>query len=119
MLKACYRKLDAPQAEEQFLHPLGVLLRSPQHYLIAYDAKDLEQPSPRAKMFLIHRLEDVLMVEDSPSQLPAGASAAQLVQKQRLADFVRDPQPVKLKLRVWDYVLRLLEDNQIAPNQIF
>ena len=80
MLKACYRKLDAPQAEERFLHPLGVLLRSPQHYLIAYDAKDLEKPSPRAKMFLIHRLEDVLMVEDSPSQLPAGASAAQLVQ---------------------------------------
>ena len=120
VLKASYRKPDMPQHEERFLHPLGVLLRGPQHYLIAYDAKDLGRTAPPpAKMFLIHRLEDVLMLEDSPSQLPAGASVAQLVREQGLADFVRDTEPVTLKLRVWDYVLRLLEDHQIAPNQTF
>lgn len=117
VLKASYRKPDMPQAEERFLHPLGVLLRGPQHYLIAYDAKDLGRTVPPAKMFLVHRLEDALMLADSPSQLPAGANVAQLVREQGLADFVRDPKPVTLKLRVWDYVLRLLEDHQIAPNQ--
>lgn len=119
VLKACYRKPEATQAEERFLHPLGVLLRGPQHYLIAYDTKDLQQASPPAKMFLIHRLEDALMLEDRPSRLPAGASVARLVREQGLADFVRDPKPVQLKLRVWDYVLRLLEEHQIAPNQTF
>lgn len=117
VLKASYRKLEAPQAEERFLHPLGVLLRGPQHYLIAYDAKDLQQASPPAKMFLIQRLEDALMLEDSPSRLPTEASVVQLVREQGLADFVRDPKPVQLKLRVWDYVLRLLEEHQITPNQ--
>lgn len=117
VLRVSYHKPDTPESEERFLHPLGVLLRGPQHYLIAYDARDLRKATPPAKMFLMHRLEEVLMLADSPSQLPAGASVAQLVREQGLADFVRDPKPVTLKLRVWDYVLRLLEDHQIAPNQ--
>ena len=42
-----------------------------------------------------------------------------MVRQKGLADFVRDPELVTIRLRVWDYVLRLLEDNFIAPNQTF
>jgi len=100
------------------LHPLGVLLRGPQHYLIAYDETGLGREPPTAKMFLINRLEDAAVL-DEPSRVPAGVTVADLVRKEGLADFVRDPSLVTVKLRVWDYVLRLLQDNQIAPNQTF
>ena len=119
VLKAAYCKPDTAQAEERFLHPLGVLLRGPQHYLIAYDNRDLQQAKPPAKMFLIHRLEDVLVLNDQPSQLPPGVSLSKLVREEGLADFVRQPRLVTLKLRVWDYVIPLLEHNQIAPDQTF
>lgn len=119
VLKAAYRKPDTPQAEERFLHPLGVLLRGPQHYLIAYDDKELGQAQPPAKMFLIHRLEDVVALHDQPSQLPPGVSLSKLVREEGLADFVHNPKLVTLKLRVWGYVIPLLEHNQIAPDQTF
>jgi len=94
-------------------------MRGPQHYLIAYDEKDLGQPKPPAKMFLMLRLEDVAALVDEPARVPSGATVAGLVREQGLADFVREPEAVTVKLRVWDYVLRLLEDHQIAPNQTF
>ena len=119
VLKAMYRKPGTPQAEDRFLHPLGVLLRGQQHYLIAYDDKELGQAPPQEKMFLIQRLEDVAVLQDRPSQLPKGASVAALVRSKGLADFVRNPKPVALKLRAWGYVIALLEDNQMAPNQKF
>ena len=62
MLKAAYRKPESDQASDRRLHPLGIVLRGPQHYLIAYDEKDLGQDSPPAKMFLIHRLEDAAVL---------------------------------------------------------
>ena len=119
VLKAAYRKPDTPQAEERFLHPLGVLLRGPQHYLIAYDDKELGQTPPQEKMFLIQRMEDAAVLPDRPSQLPPGASLPPLVRDKGLADFVHQPQQVTLKLRVWGYVIPLLEHNQIAPDQTF
>ena len=119
VLKAAYRKPGSAQAEERFLHPLGVLLRGPQHYLIAYDDKELGQTPPQEKMFLIQRMEDVAVLPDRPSQLPPGASLPPLVRDQGLADFVHQPRLVTLKLRVWGYVIDLLEHNQIAPDQTF
>lgn len=118
VLKATYRKPGVEVLPDRFLHPLGVLLRGPQHYLIAYDQNDHGREKPPAKMFLINRLEDVAVL-DEPSKVPAGVTVADLVRKEGLADFVRDPSLVTVKLRVWDYVLRLLQDNQIAPNQTF
>ena len=118
VLKATYRKPDSEQANDRHLHPLGVLLRGPQHYLIAYDGNDLGKEKPPAKMFLINRLEDAAVL-DEPSRVPPNVTVADLVRKEGLADFVRDPSLVIVKLRVWDYVLRLLQDNQIAPNQTF
>ena len=118
VLKAVYRKPDSVQASDRRLHPLGILVRGPQHYLIAYDEKDLGRESPPAKMFLIHRLEDTAALE-AAAKVPPGVTVADLVRKKGLADFVRDPTLVTVRLRVWDYVLRLLEDNQLAPNQTF
>lgn len=118
ILKASYRKPGSALSPDRYLHPLGVLLRGPQHYLIAYDEIGLDQESPTAKMFLINRLEDAVVL-DEPSRLPVGVTVADLVRKEGLADFVRAPSLVTVKLRVWDYVLRLLQDNQIAPNQTF
>lgn len=118
VLKASYRKPGSALSPDRYLHPLGVLLRGPQHYLIAYDEIGLGQDPPTAKMFLINRLEDAAVL-DEPSRVPAGVTVADLVRKEGLADFVRDPSLVTVKLRVWDYVLRLLQDNQIAPNQTF
>ena len=118
VLKATYRKPGQEVSPDRFLHPLGVLLRGPQHYLIAYDEVGLGQKRPTAKMFLINRLDDAAVL-DEPSRVPAGVTVADLVRNEGLADFVRDPSLVTVKLRVWDYVLRLLQDNQIAPNQTF
>ncbi len=118
VLKASYRKLGSEQATNRRLHPIGILLRGPQHYLIAYDEKDFQAATPPEKMFLIHRLEDAVAL-DEPCALAAEISVADLVRQKGLADFVRDPELVTIRLRVWDYVLRLLEDNFIAPNQTF
>ena len=120
VLNASYRKPGSKQADARRLHPLGVVMRGPQHYLIAYDEKDFVLPKPpSAKMFLMLRLEDVAALVDEPAHVPPGATVAGLVREQGLADFVRNPKSVTVKLRVWDYVLRLLEDHQIAPNQTF
>lgn len=116
VLKASYRKPGSASATDRRLYPIGILLRGPQHYLIAYDEKDLQAPTPPEKMFLIPRLEDALAL-DEPCKLPAEVSVADLVRRKGLADFVRDPELVTIRLRVWDYVLRLLEDNVIAPHQ--
>lgn len=118
VLKASYRKPGSDLSPDRYLHPLGVLLRGPQHYLIAYDEIGLDQEPPTAKMFLINRLEDAAVL-DEPSRVPADVTVADLVRKEGLADFVRDPCLVTVKLRVWDYALRLLQENQIAPNQTF
>jgi hypothetical protein len=118
VLKADYRKPNTDQATGRRLHPLGVLLRGPQHYLIAYDEKDLHLELPPAKMYLINRLEDAAVL-DEPSSPPTDVTVADLVRNEGLADFVRDPGLVTVKLRVFDYALRLLQDNQIAPNQSF
>ncbi len=118
VLKASYRKLGAAQATDRRLHPIGILLRGPQHYLIAYDEKDLQAAHPPEKMFLIPRLEDAVAL-DEPCTSNAEVTVPELVRQKGLADFVRDPALVTIRLRVWDYVLRLLEDNLIAPNQTF
>lgn len=118
VLNASYRKPDTDQASGRRLHPIGVLLRGPQHYLIAYDDKDINRENPPAKMFLINRLEDAAVLE-AAAKIPLNVTVADLVRKDGLADFVRDPTLVTVKLRVLDYVLRLLQDNQIAPNQTF
>ena len=120
VLKASYRKPgDNPDEmpNERRLHPLGILLRSTQHYLIAYDEKDFGLEKPPAKMFLINRLEDAAVLPDEAAKIPAEASVADLVRKEGLADFVHDPGLVTIKLRVWDYLLRLLRENRIAPDQ--
>lgn len=119
VLNASYRKPGSAQAGARRLHPLGVLLRGPQHYLIAYDEKDLTQPNPPAKMFAVQRLEDVAALTDTPARIPPGASLAAQVREPGYADFARDSRAVTLKLRVWDYLMQLLEDHQIAPNQTF
>ena len=118
VLKAIYRKPGQEVSPDRFLHPLGVLLRGPQQYLIAYDEIGLGKERPTAKMFMINRLEDAAVL-DEPSRVPAGITVADLVREEGMADFVSDPSLVTVKLRVWDYVLRLLQDNQIAPNQTF
>jgi len=118
VLKASYRKHGSAKATDRRLHPIGILLRGPQHYLIAYDEKDLQAAQPPEKMFLIPRLEDAVAL-DEPCAPNAEVTVAELVRQKGLADFVRDPALVTIRLRVWDYVLRLLEDNLIAPNQTF
>lgn len=119
VLNASYRKPGSAHAGARRLHPLGVLLRGPQHYLIAYDEKDLNQPNPPAKMFAIHRLEDVAALTDTPARIPPGASLAGQVREPGYGDFARSSRTVTLKLRVWDYVMQLLEDHRIDPNQTF
>src|SRR6185369_1872224 len=90
VLNASYRKPDTDQSSGRRLHPLGVLLRGPQHYLIAYDEKDLDRENPPAKMFLINRLEDSAALNE-PSNAPPNVTVADLVRKEGLADFVRNP----------------------------
>lgn len=48
-----------------------------------------------------------------------GASLAAQVREPGYADFARNSRTVTLRLKVWDYVMQLLEDHQIAPNQTF
>ena len=119
VLKAFYRKPGDQPPTGRRLHPLGILLRGTLHYLIAYDEKDFGPEKPPAKMFLINRLEDAAVLPDEPAKIPAEASVADLVRKEGLADFVHDPGLVTVKLRVWDYLLRLLQENRIAPDQTF
>ena len=119
VLKASYRKPGAAQATDRRLHPICILIRGPQHYLIAYDEKDFHQVHPPPeKMFLIPRLEDAASL-DMPCSSPPDVSVAGLVRHKGLADFVRNSEFVTIRLRVWNYVLRLLEDNLIAQNQTF
>lgn len=116
VLNASYRKPGCAEGAPRRLHPLGVLLRGSQHYLIAYDEKDLGNGTTRAKMFRINRFVDAAALPES-ALLPDGVTVADLVRDEGLADFAHDPTPIKIRLRVWGYVRQLLEDNLMAPSQ--
>ena len=118
ILNASYRNPGTKEATGRRLHPLGIILRDLQHYLIAYDEKDLNQGREVAKMYHMQRLEDAAALTEV-ARIPSNITVLDLVRNQGLADFVRDTTLVKIKLRIWDYVLRLLEDKQIAPDQTF
>lgn len=116
VLKASYRKPEE-EAQDRRLHLLGVVQRGAQYYVIAYDDKDLGAGKSVAKMFLLTRFVDAAALNDEPSRLPPGTSLQSLIDNQGLADFVHNPKPVTVKIRVKEYVWRLLTDNRLSDGQ--
>ncbi len=114
-LKIIYRK-NGEAERERVLHPIGAILRGPQYYLIALDAADRAAGETIPKMFLFNRIVDALVLEE-PFQVPSGVTLESTAQGKAMADFVRDPTPVRVRLRVRDYVRTLLEENVLASNQ--
>lgn len=116
VLKVSYQKLGEDTPSERRLHALGIMQRGPQLYLIAYDEIKLKLPKPPEQMYLLQRFYDALVLDD-PVRLPAGADLRELAKQRSLADFVQDPTPVQVKLKVRDYVCRLLAYSRLAPDQ--
>ncbi|AGX88326.1 helix-turn-helix transcriptional regulator [Candidatus Symbiobacter mobilis] len=118
VLKACYRTRGETTARERWLHPVGVMLRGPQHYLVAYDQADLKQSQQMARVYAIQRLEDVVALTDTVCALPdPSQTVEQLAKTQGLANFVQNTTPVTVKLLARGYVCTLLQENRISPNQ--
>lgn len=114
-LKVVYCK-PGEDERDRILHPLGAVQRGPQCYLIAFDAADRAAGQAIAKMFLFNRIIDTAVL-DEPLDLPAGVTLQSIAIDKGLADFVRDPTPILVRLRVRGYVRALLEENRLASNQ--
>lgn len=116
VLKASYQKLGEGSPSERLLHLIGVLQRGPQFYVIAYDEAKLALPQPPPQMYLLQRFADAVVLDD-PARPPTNASLQDIAIQRSLADFVRDPEPVEVKLKVRDYVRRLLASNRLSRDQ--
>lgn len=114
-LKVVYRK-SGEEERARVLHPVGAIQRGPQYYLIAFDAADRTKGDTIPKMFLFNRIADAAVL-DEPLDLPAGITLRSIVVDKSHGDFVRDPTPVLVRLRVRSYVRALLQENYLAPNQ--
>ena len=117
VLKASYRGASDPVARDRRLHLVGVIRRGAQFYFVAYDEQDLNQINPSSKLYKFQRLEDALALEGEASKPLLKPTLEELALKHRIAEFAYDTTPVRLKLRVWDYVRRLLEENCLSPDQ--
>lgn len=117
VLKATYRGAGDPVARDRRLHLVGVIRRGAQYYFVAYDQQDLNQEKPPSKLYKFQRLEDALALEGETSRPLSKPSLEELALKYRIAEFSYDTKPVLLKLRVWNYVRSLLEDNCLSPDQ--
>jgi predicted DNA-binding transcriptional regulator YafY len=118
VLKAVYRSASDEEARERRLHLVGLIRRGAQFYFVAYDEKNLAEPQPPAKLYKLQRLEDALALEGETARPLAEPTLEMLVVKYRIAEFAHDTKPVMMKLRVWDYVRDLLEENTLSPDQI-
>ena len=117
VLKAIYKGVSDPIARERRLHLVGVIRRGAQFYFVAYDEQDLNYNKPPSKLYKFERLEDALALEGNISRPLPKPTLEELALKHRIAEFAYDTKPVFLKLRVWDYVRRLLADNCLSPDQ--
>ena len=117
VLKAIYKGVSDPIARERRLHLVGVIRRGAQFYFVAYDEQDLNHNKPPSKLYKFERLEDALALEGNISRPLPKPTLEELALKHRIAEFAYDTKPVFLKLRVWDYVRRLLADNCLSPDQ--
>ncbi len=117
ILKATYMGTSDTEARDRRLHLVGVIRRGAQFYLVAYDEQDLNQNKPPAKLYKFQRLDDALALEGEPSRPLPKPTLEDLALKYRIAEFSYDTKPVFLKLRVWNYVRRLLEENCLSPDQ--
>jgi hypothetical protein len=115
-IKLTYRKPGAEQDKDYRLHPLGVVLRLPRYYLIAFDDKDLAANKEIPKLYLFNRIVDAAALEDA-RRLPEGYSLSSVAVDLKLAEFVRDATEEKVRIRVWGYVRDLLRESRIANDQ--
>lgn len=116
VLKASYQKLEESEPSERRLHLVGIVQRGAQHYVIGYDERDLATDERPVKMYLLSRFADALALEDRAS-LPSGPSLAELALTKGIADFQRDPKPVRVQIKVRGYVRRLLSDTCLSQDQ--
>lgn len=115
-IKLTYRKPEAEEDKDYCLHPLGVVLRWPRYYLIAFDGKDLAANEEIPKLYLFNRIVDAAALNDA-RRLPEGYSLNSVAVNLKLAEFVRDATEETVRIRVWGYVRDLLRENRIANNQ--
>ena len=122
VLRASYRKPWAEEEQLRYLSVLGILQRGSRFYVVAYDYDhergDLPDASAPAKMFLLNRFVDALALDELPSKLPIQASLARQVSEPGWVDFGDNLHPITLKLRLFGYVIELLKENQLTPQQI-
>ncbi len=117
-LKISYQKQDSDKEQSRLLHPIGVILRGTQHYLVAFDDTDLAKNQNIQKMFKISRIIDASVL-DTDISLPSHKPLIELIEKEGLADFVYTPQKQQIKLYVYGYLMRLLKENNISDDQRF
>lgn len=117
VLKASYRGASDFVARDRRLHLVGVIRRGAQFYFVAYDEQEFDKVNPIAKLYKFQRLEDALALEGEVSHPLVKPTLEEFALKYRIAEFAYDTKPVLLKLRVWDYVRRLLEENCLSPDQ--
>lgn len=117
VLKASYRGSNDLVARDRRLHLVGVIRRGTQFYFVAYDEQELYSENPIAKLYKFQRLEDALALDGEVSRPLSKPTLEELSSKYRIAEFAYDTRPVFLKLRVWDYVRRLLEENYLSSDQ--
>lgn len=117
VLKAIYKGVSDLVVRERRLHLVGVIRRGAQFYFVAYDERELDKKNPIAKLYKFQRLEDAVALEGERSHPLAKPTLEELAVRYRIAEFAYDTKPILLKLRVWDYVWRLLEENCLSPDQ--
>jgi hypothetical protein len=117
-LKISYKKQDTDAEQNRVLHPIGVILRGLQHYLVAFDDADLSNKKHIQKMFKINRIMDANIL-DTNTSLPAHKPLIELIEKEGLADFVYEPQKQQIKLYAYGYLMTLLKENNISEDQLY
>lgn len=118
MLKIAYKKQYTDVEQNRVLHPIGIILRGSQHYLVAFDASDLSERKHIQKMFKINRIMDANIL-DTDISLPPHKSLLEMIEKQGLADFVYIPQKQQIKLYAYGYLMSLLKENNISEDQVY
>ncbi len=122
-LKLSYLKHDGSQCKTYQVSPLGLVMRGPVTYLIAYKGhssieKDGENSQER--MFVLHRIRKAEVMEDCRVQIPKGVSFEKFIERGG-SDFVigklANGQIIDLEMDVNANVAARLKESRLTENQ--